>query len=84
MKQSSLKSLFSEVADLFRTVYAWLVDDAKKMQVKKAEYLEKQLTDKEKREMAEEDLKSEWTVRGREGHPWYVRRVDDDEEILGI
>lgn len=84
MKQSSLKSLFSEVVGLFRTIYAWLVEDAKKMQVKKKLYVEKQLTDKEKREIAEEDLKDEWTDRGKAGQPWYVRKVDDDEEILGI
>ena len=43
MKQATLGSLFRSIIDLFKSIYKWLLDDAKRMQILKDEYERKQI-----------------------------------------
>ena len=43
MKQATLGSLFRAIIDLFKSIYTWLLDDAKRMKILRDEYKRSQI-----------------------------------------
>ena len=73
MKNTSMRSLWSSITDLFKTIYRAIQEDQEKMDKLKA-----------KHEIAEMDLNDEWSdSRGKAGVSWRVHE-EEDEEIIGI